>query len=256
VERLTRLHTLALTCGHDASSYAALTRLSSLHRLTLTQFLQLPACLPGLTWLSALNIYKPVRAPASFDRDEVTAVLLPALRQLTDLTHLALDLSCFYPSSWRQLPELAGLSSQLQSLHLLNIPDMPVRIQPYAPWCSRLCHRLSNLRQLTAPEPLVAVALLVLSGASELDLLQVQQQYGTNSWDSENFPNRCLPDAAGHPALRRLVIDSEWVDPHSIRAAADVRELNPALSIELASGPLYYDDAFLEAMGIFIFWGL
>ena len=66
--------------------------------------------------------------------DEVNAVLkklLPALRQLTGLTHLALGLSCFHPTSWRQLPELAGLSSQLQSLHLLNNPDMPVRIQTY-----------------------------------------------------------------------------------------------------------------------------
>lgn len=51
--------------------------------------------------------------------------------QLTGLTHLALGLSCFHPTSWRQLPELAGLSSQLQSLHLLDNPDMPVRIQTY-----------------------------------------------------------------------------------------------------------------------------
>ena len=66
-----------------------------------------------------------------FAGDKVNAVLLPALRQLTGLTHLAQYLSCFHPTSWRQLPELAGLSSQLQSLHLLNNPDMPVRIQTY-----------------------------------------------------------------------------------------------------------------------------
>ena len=187
-------------------------------------------------------------------------MLLPALRQLTGLTHLALDLSCFYPTSWHELPELTGLSSQLQSPHLLNHPGMPAPIASGALWCSSLCRRLSNLRQLTAPDLLVAAGLPALLGAPELELLQVQAQKQYSIFcglKTLDVFSRCLPAAAAHPALQRVVIDSEWEDPDSIRAvAAAAGQLNPDLRIELATGPLYTDDAFLEAMGIFIFWDL
>ena len=249
ITALARLRGLALHFSVlPGDAFSVLTQLRSLRQLDFTDFIHLPACLPELTWLEALNVYKAEGSTEAL-QPEISATLLPALQQLTRLTHLALDvdiLTGVFPTT--VVPPLTNLSRQLRSLHLLSQRHSMGPWVEETEWFADL--GLTGLRRLSLPAELAMDSLPALQAATQLEFLAVQI-------DEEFDDPPALPDlchwAAQHPALQQLVVDvqesevKQQLAMHSAAIEAAQRR-NPALRIQVREG-LYWDDDFLASLG-------
>ena len=197
ITALTHLGSLALHYSVlPCHAFSVLTQLRGLRQLDFTDFTHhLPACLPELTWLEALNVYQAAGWYKAQEL-EISTILLPALQRLTRLTHLALDVGIFNDV----VPPLPGLCRQLRSLHLLRHPYSPPWVEQTG-WFADL--GLTGLRRLSLPAELAMASLPALLAATQLECLAVQ--VGELVDDPLTLP-ALSHWAEQHAALRQLVV--------------------------------------------------